>query len=165
MKRAKPPVDFATATYAELDDYGMGMLVYDSAELSSILRGHLLIERILETLIANSLKRPDRILEKHRLTFELKVDLASALGALPDSHLGAAKALNGIRNAYAHNESHQLTLNELNSLKLKWEPVQDEAYAVACKKGVAEAAKLSIIFLHWSFLNLLPQAKSRHAEA
>ena len=51
MKKLPRAIDFATATHDELDEYGMQMLVWDAPELSVILRGHLLIERVLETLI------------------------------------------------------------------------------------------------------------------
>jgi hypothetical protein len=90
----------------------------------------------------------------------MKVDLAFALGAIPDAHLSAAKALNNIRNAYAHREDHKLTFDELSSLKIRWEPIQKKAYEAACTKGVEEATRIAIIFLNWSFLNLLPQANT-----
>ena len=93
-------------------------------------------------------------------TFELKVDLADALGVLPPSHVSAAKALNNIRNAYAHREDHKLSVEELNSLKIKWAPIQKKAYAAALNKGPEEAASIAIIFLNWSFLRLLHPAQS-----
>ena len=158
MKRATRTIDFAAASHEELDEYGMQILAWDAPELSVVLRGHLLIERVIETLIAHKMKHPDRFFQNHRPTFEMKVDLAFALGVLPDAYVGAAKALNGIRNSYAHREDHKLTVEELNSLKIRWEKVQKQAYEVACVKGVAEATSLAIIFLNWSFLKLLPQA-------
>jgi hypothetical protein len=157
MRKPSPPrsIDFTTATHDELDQYGMETLVFGSPEISSVLRGHLLIERTIETLIAKKLSRPKKLLENHRLTFEMKVDLADALGVLPASHVGAAKALNNIRNAYAHREDHRITLEELNSLKIKWVPIQKKAYAVAAAKGPEEAVQIAVIFLNWSFLRLL----------
>lgn len=56
----------------------------------------------------------------------MKVDLASALGVLPETHLGAAKALNNIRNSYAHREDHKLSIDGLNSLKIRWEKNRNE---------------------------------------
>ena len=160
MKRLPRSINFATSTHDELDEYGMQMLVFDAPELSVVLRGHLLIERVVEALIAQRMKHPDRFFRNHRVTFEMKADLASALGALPDAHLSAAKALNNIRNAYAHREDHKLSFEELNSLKIQWVAIQKKAYGVACTKGVEEAARIAIIFLNWSFLNLLPQANA-----
>lgn len=158
-KKPAPTVDFLAGTYDDIERHGMELLVFDAPELSAVLRGHMLIERVIEALIAGRMKHPSHLLDRHRLTFELKVDLASALGVIPDTLLGAAKALNNIRNAYAHREDHRLTFEELNSLKIKWEPIQKKAYKVACTKGEEEAAKIAIIFLYWAFLNLLPQAE------
>lgn len=160
MKKLPRSINFATATYDDLDEYGMQVLVWDAPELSFVLRGHLLIERVIETLIAQRIAHPDRFFGNHRATFEMKADLASALGVLPDTHLSAAKALNNIRNAYAHREDHKLTFEELNSLKIRWVAIQKKAYKAACTKGVEEAAGIAIIFLNWSFLNLLPQANA-----
>jgi hypothetical protein len=151
----QPAIDFATASHDDLDQYSMALLVFGAPELSAILRGHLLIERTLEALIAAKLPRPLKFFDNHRVTFEMKVDLADAFGLLPASHVGAAKALNNIRNAYAHREDHTITAEELNSLKIKWEPIQKKAYAAALTKGPEEAAQLAVIFLNWSFLRLL----------
>jgi len=158
MKKLPRSIDFTTATHDELDEYGMQMLVWDAPELSVILRGHLLIEQVIEALISQKMKYPDRFFGNQRITFEMKADLASALGVLPEAHLSAAKALNNIRNAYAHREDHKLKFEDLNSLKIRWVAIQKKAYAVACTKGVEEAARIAIIFLNWSFLKLLPQA-------
>jgi len=157
MKKLLRSIDFLTATHDELDEYGMFMLVWDAPELSVILRGHLLIERVIEALISRKMKEPDQFFKKHRITFEMKVDLAVALGLLTKPHMSAAKALNNIRNSYAHREDHELTLEELNSFKIHWNSTQKNAYKMACTKGTAEAARIAIIFLNWSFLQLLNQ--------
>ncbi|MCU6500406.1 hypothetical protein LPN04_21650 [Rugamonas sp. A1-17] len=153
--KAARAVNFEMASHEELDQYGMEMLVFASPELSSVLRGHLLIERTLEALIAKKLARPKKLFDKHRITFEMKVDLADAMGVLPPSYVSAAKALNGIRNAYAHREDHKVSLEELNSLKINWEPLQKKAYTAVLAKGHEEAVQLAMIFLNWSFLRLL----------
>jgi hypothetical protein len=160
MKKVARTIDFKTASHDDLDDYGMQMLIYDAPELSVVLRGHLLIEQVIEALIAQKMKYPDRFFNNQRISFEMKVDLASALGVLPETHLGAAKAMNNIRNSYAHREDHSLSIDELNSLKIRWDKKQKQAFDMACTKGVDEAARLAIIFLNWSFLKLLPQANA-----
>jgi hypothetical protein len=133
----------------------MDVFVFESPELSRILRGHLLIERTIEALISRKLAKPKILFERHRITFEMKVDLADALGLLPASHVSAAKALNAIRNAYAHRETHKVSVEELNSLKIKWLPIQNRAYVAALAEGPEEAASIAVVFLNWSFLNLL----------
>lgn len=157
MPKPRTPraINFETASHEELDQYGMEMLVFGSPELSSILRGHLLIERTIEALIAKKLAKPKKLFDNHRVTFEMKVDLADAMGVLPPAYVGAAKALNGIRNAYAHREDHRVSVEELNSLKIKWEPIQKKAFTAVLTKGPQEAVQIAVIFLNWSFLQLL----------
>jgi len=162
MKKAPQTIDFKTATHEELDEYGMQLLVWDAPQLSVVLRGHLLIEQVLEALISQKMPHPDRLFEKQRLSFEMKCDLANAMGVLPGAHLGAAKALNSIRNAYAHRADHAVSVEQLNSLKIEWADIQNEAYAAACAKGTDEAIRLAIIFLNWSFLRLLHPTGADH---
>lgn len=88
----------------------------------------------------------------------MRVDLADAMGVLPPPYVSAAKALNNIRNAYAHREDHTITVEKLNFLKIEWDPLQKKAYVVALTKGPEEAARIVIIFLNWSFLRLIHPA-------
>ena len=134
------------------------MLVWDAPDLSVVLKGHLLIEQVIEALISQKMKHPDRFFGSQRVTFEMKTDLASALDVIPNAYLSAAKALNNIRNSYAHREDYKLNVEELNSLKIQWDTSQQKAYTLACSKGVEEAVRIAVIFLNWSFLKLLPQA-------
>ena len=155
-KLQKPQaIDFAIATQDELDQHGMEMLVSGSPGLTSILHGHLLIERAIETLIANKLTRPRKLFDNHHLTFEMKIDLADAMGLLPAAYVGAVKALNNIRNSYAHNEDYKISIDDLVPLKIKWAPNQKKAFAAAVAKGPAEATQIAVIFLNWSFLRFL----------
>jgi len=165
MKKTPPSIDFQNATHDELDNYGMQLLILDAPELSVVLRGHMLIERVIEALISEKMTSPEKFFGNQRVSFEMKCDLATSLGVIPDAHFGAAKALNNIRNAYAHREDHSLTIGELNSLKIGWSASQNQAYTSACTKGAGEAARIAIIFLHWSFLSLLPQANGTHKKA
>lgn len=67
-----------------------------------ILKGHLLIEQVLDVLIDSAL-RPG-ILRKDfgYLTFAFKLALARALGVLPDIYVGPITSLNNVRNKLAH---------------------------------------------------------------
>jgi hypothetical protein len=146
---------FLKATTDEIDQYVMGKLVWQSQELSSILIGHLMIEGLLDALIAKSLPKPDRLIATRNLTFDLKVELANSLGILPDQHFAAAKALNKIRNHYSHNPDYEISLDELSPFRFGWEDIQREAFDVAASKGVADAVQISMIFLSFAFQALL----------
>ena len=148
-------MDFNTASFDELDQHAMEQLVFGTGELSPILKGHLFIERVLETLISQNILKPTAIFSKHRLSFELKVDLSWALGLLTEKYVSAFKALNNIRNNYAHQASYEVTFEELTGLKFDWEPMQQRTYKAACTKGVEEAARIATIFLCWKAVHLL----------
>lgn len=147
--------DFEEASFNELDQHAMERLVFDTNEISPILNGHLFVERILDTLISRSLTHPDALFKRNRIGFELKVDLARALGLLPEKYVSAFKALNNVRNNYAHQSDYKVSFAELNGFKFDWEPIQKQAYEVACGKGVEEAARIATIFLCWKAIHLI----------
>lgn len=132
----------------------MENLIFGVEEIAPILKGHIFIEKILETLISNHLNKPEPFFKKRR-TFDLKIDLAVAMGLLDKKHTSAFKAINNIRNNYAHKHIYQVTLVELNALKFEWEDIQNKAYKVACEKSINEAAKLATIFLCWKAIHLI----------
>lgn len=153
--------DYSKATLDELDERAMQLLVFDTKELSSVLKGHLFIERILDSLIDSELKHPEYLRRNQKLTFDLKIDLARALGLLPEKLVSPVKALNNIRNKYAHKESYTVSLEELTGLKFKWTPEQNKAYRGACEKGVEEAALIATLFLTWTCMSLASSIKKQ----
>jgi hypothetical protein len=142
--------DYSKATLDDLDVKAMQLLVFDTKRLTSILKGHLFIERILDGLIDRNLKHPERLRRNQRLTFDLKIDLAQAMGVLPERFISPIKALNSIGNKYAHSENYQVSLEELNRLKLKWHPKQEQAFKVASAKGIEDGTLLATLFLTWA---------------
>ena len=150
--------DFNIASFGELDEYAIEKLVFVTDELSPILKGHIFIEKILETLISNNIPHPDAILKKQRLSFELKIDLARSLGLLPEGYVSAFKALNNVRNNYAHKDSYKVSIEELSGFKFDWTPAQNKLFKVAYKKtGVEEAARMAMIFLCWKAIHLIKE--------
>jgi hypothetical protein len=141
-------------TFDELDHHAMEQLVFESDEISLLLRGHIFIEKILETLISDNLKNPEALFSKNR-SFDLKVNLAKAMALIDEKYNSAFKALNNIRNNYAHGPSYKVTFKELSGLKFDWTAEQDQAYTAACTKGVEEAAKIAMIFLCWKAILLV----------
>jgi hypothetical protein len=82
------------------------------------LKGHLLVEAMLDDYIHSLLKKPDALLAKTRLQFDLKVKLADALS---DPYPGlevwtAVEVLNKIRNSLAH----RLSDENLNKLRVEF---------------------------------------------
>ncbi len=149
-------LDFNNASFDDLDQYAMEQLVFDTGELSPILKGHLFIERVLEALISNNVQHPEALFKKHRLSFEVKVDFARSLGLLPENYVSAFKSINNVRNKYAHKDSYKVSIEELSGFKFDWDPIQNEAYKLAYdKKGIEEAARIATIFLCWKAIHLI----------
>lgn len=145
--------DFQRLSFNDLDQLAVQRMIFDTKELSSILKGHLFIERILERLLKEGLPHPS-VLFKSQISFSQKLKIAFAAGIIPEAYFTAITALNRIRNQYAHSDSYQVTIQELNQLKLQWEPVQLKAFEAACSKGIEDAAMISVLFLCWSVLTL-----------
>lgn len=117
------------------------------------LKGHLLVEAMLDDYIHSNLKKPDALLAKTRLQFDLKVKLANALS---DPYPGldvwtAVDVLNKIRNSLAHRLSDE-NLSNLRAefvrlvarLDYEREPFEDEdhvylgsiAYLIGVLRGL-----------------------------
>ena len=151
--------NFASATSEDIDQYVMEKLVWHDQTLSHILIGHLMIEGLLEALIANKLPHPDKLLSTRNLSFEVKLNLASSLDALTDAHAVAAKSLNKLRNRYAHDRNFEVSLDDLSSFRFGWSNDQKKAFKLAKTKGVGEAIQIALIFLNFSFQALLQEQK------
>lgn len=147
-------MDYTSASFEELDQHAMEQLIFETNELSPILRGHIFIEKILEALIAKSLPHPKALFSRNR-SFDLKLDLAKAMGLLGEKHYSSFRALNNIRNNYAHRANYKISLEEISALKFDWEPTQKKAFKVACQKGIDEAIKIAMIFICWKAIHLI----------
>ena len=150
---------FNDFTFEELDQHAMERLVFDDTEISPILKGHIFIEKVLETLISNNLPNPDALF-KSRRSFELKTDLARAMGLINEKYVSAFKAINNIRNNYSHVHDYQISIEDLSGFKFDWEKIQNEAFKVACTKGAGEAARIATIFLCWKAIWLIKQPEA-----
>lgn len=151
-------MNFNTFNFDELDNLAVQYLIFDTKELAYILKSHLYVERIIETLIKKKIVKFDT-LSKHQLSFNFKVDLAVCLGVLPDKFVGPIKALNKTRNKYAHDSNYQVQMDDLNALKLEWEPIQNKAFVAACAKGIEDAVMIATLFLCWKCISLITDFK------
>lgn len=149
-------MDFNKLSYDDLDQHAMERLVFDEEGISPILKGHIFIEKILETLISNNLPIPNALFKRRR-SFELKVDIARAMGLIDEKHFSAFCAINNIRNNYTHIHDYKVNIETLNSLKFDWADIQHNAFKIACSKGPREAARIATIFLCWKAINLIKE--------
>lgn len=75
---------------------------------SLIVRGHLYCEAALASLVRTRLVAPDELDVDH-LGYQLKVDLATALGFILPELKPALKALGALRNKYVHRLDYEVT--------------------------------------------------------
>lgn len=128
--------------------------------METILKGHLLIESILEQLILPKLVNPDSLLGNRVRPFELKLDIAHALGVLPERHYEVAKALNRLRNNFAHRLSDGFDVDELNSLKGIWNAAHKAGFDEVRTKNPKQTTHTAIVITVASFLGLLASDRS-----
>lgn len=81
-------MDFNDLSFDELDQHAMEQLVFDEGEMAPILKGHIFIEKVLETLLSNNLSSPAAFLKRPR-SFDLKCDLVLAMGLIDEKHYSA----------------------------------------------------------------------------
>lgn len=158
-------MDFNAATFNQLDEHAMQIIIEGTEELSPILNGHLFVEKILEALISKHLTHPEVFFKKQR-SFDLKLDLARAMNLLPEIYYSAFRNLNKIRNNYSHVADYRVTMEELNGLRCNWEELQDLAYKTIASANPAKAATLAVIFVCWKAILLIkePEQKGNQEE-
>jgi hypothetical protein len=81
--------------------------------LGGVIRLHLYIEHELNIFISSRL--PTGVLDALQLTYSKKINLALTLGLAPDLK-GPLKKIGKIRNDFAHNLDHILTVDEVDGL-------------------------------------------------
>ena len=80
-----------------------------------VLAMHLEIESMLEVMLRQTLPKPDRFLNRQGTgpTFAQKLTLCGSLDLLEDTVVAAIRALNRLRNSYAHTPDQELSVPEL----------------------------------------------------
>lgn len=90
-------------------------LRHGEEELGLIIKGHLLIEYILNQIIEQTFKKPEVFFKDNRAnSFSVKLNILYSLGLIPMHIYKNIQSVNKIRNQYAHNlkvESDKLTFN------------------------------------------------------
>lgn len=151
--------NYDKATFDDLDERTVRLIILDDNEAFAVLKAHLIIERILDVLIARNLKYSKRLTNNQRLSFEMKLSLVRGFGVIPETDISAIQSLNKIRNNIAHNEDYEPTITELKRLQFDWEPMQKKAFKVASAKSIKEATQISCLFLVWKCLHYIAAVK------
>lgn len=76
---------------------------YHDDEIAIILKGHLLVEYLLDRIIREKCRAPGRILnDSHSYTFSVKLQILYAMGLLPEHLHRNIRRINRLRNKLAH---------------------------------------------------------------
>ncbi len=95
--KSKPFSDDITQEY-------IARLKFREDELGSIIKGHLLIEFIINRIIERKCKNPQKILDDHRsYPFAVKLQIVYSMNLLPDHIYKNVSRINKVRNQLAHN--------------------------------------------------------------
>ena len=77
--------------------------------LTIILKGHLIVEYLLDKIISDKFNKPDRIL---KYSFHKKLEILYSLGFIPKYLFLNIENLNNIRNKYSHDFRYALHIKE-----------------------------------------------------
>lgn len=77
------------------------------------------------------------------------------MGLLNSKYYSAFKAINKVRNNYAHKHDYNVILGELNVFKLDWADIDNKAFSIACRKNYWRGGRYCHNFLCWKTIHLL----------
>jgi len=81
--------------------------------VNDVITSHLLIENYLRRAVAGKLQKPNAILTDQGPSFSVLVSLAEALGVIQSDMARVARAVNTLRNRYAHRLGFEASQNEV----------------------------------------------------
>ena len=150
-------------TFKELGEEAVLLLAFQDTEEYRAIRGQIMIERLLDALLEKNLGKYRTLLKKHRVYFDLKVDLCLSLGIISDKLGNALHTLNKIRNRLSHEKNPQISQEEIKRLNTKFynEPMFQKALEFVSSKGYKDALMLSTLFLYWEVSHLLTNSKEK----
>jgi hypothetical protein len=149
--------DDALRAFKGLGEDAIALLAFQDTEEYRVIRGHIMIERLLDDLLGHNLKGYDKLVKKHRIYFDLKVDLCLALGLMTERLGNALHTLNRIRNRLSHEKNPEISQNEIKKLNTKFykEPMFQKALESVYKQGYKDALMLSTLLLYWEVARLV----------
>ncbi|TRN20281.1 hypothetical protein DM784_20965 [Vibrio furnissii] len=108
-----------------------------------LLQAHLYSENLLERYIATELPKGKKLIEKGRLTYFQKVQIAGAIGVMDNNLLSSLAEFNKARNNLAHNLNHEFTCEQLKKFSLPLGDVSAE-FTERANGCLAEELRLTI---------------------
>jgi uncharacterized protein YutE (UPF0331/DUF86 family) len=153
----------ANKTFKELGEEAVLLLAFEDTEEYRAIRGQVMIERLLDTLLEKNLDKYRKLIKKHRLYFDLKIDLCLSLGIISEKLGNALHTLNKIRNKLSHEKNPQISQEEIKRLNTEFynEPMFQKALESVGSKGYKDALMLSTLFLYWEVSHLIADSEEK----
>ena len=108
-------------------------------------RGHLWVERVLTSLLIESLTDPDAIRAERR-SFSEKRNLSIATGVLDYPTAESLKRINDVRNRLAHEFNSTVTLRDVSALEASLKGVPRTVYAQQSPSEAKPLQRLQLFF-------------------
>jgi len=132
-------------------------------ELTTVLRGHQIIESLADAAISAALPVP-HVLEIQRLPFGLKIDLLVALELLLPASRPLLVKLNNIRNQFAHKRNATLDERQARDLYNLISPFQHEHFMKGLKLASFNPRISLVIFCYVMLYTQLTIARRQTKE-
>ncbi len=155
--------DALKASFKELGEEAVLLLAFKDTEEYRVIRGQVMIERLIDSLLEKNLNKYKVLLKKHRIYFDFKVDLCLCLNLMSEKLGTALHTLNRIRNKLSHEKTPEISQDEIKRLNTGFykEPMFQKALEFTYDKGYKDALMLSTLFLYWEVSRLLTESKGK----
>jgi len=157
--------DTLKESFKELGEEAVLLLAFEDTEEYRVIRGQVMIERLLDSLLEKNLVKYRALLKKQRIYFDLKVDLCLCLNLISEKLGSALHTLNKIRNKLSHEKTPSVPIDEIKKLNTKFykEPMFQKALEFAYEKGYKDALMLSTLLLYWEVSRVLTESSGKKA--
>jgi len=152
--------DDTSKQFKELGEEAVLLLAFQDTEEYRVIRGQIMIEKLIDSLLEKNLSKYKTLLKRHRIYFDFKIDLCLCLNLMSAKLGSALHALNKIRNKLSHEKSPRISQDEIKKLNTEFykEPMFQKALDVVYEeKGYKDALMLSTLFLYWEVSHLVTE--------
>jgi hypothetical protein len=155
--------DAIKESFKELGEEAVSLLAFEDTEEYRVIRGQVMIERLLDSLLEKNLVKYRALLKRQRIYFDLKVDLCLCLNLISEKLGRALHTLNKIRNKLSHEKMPRVSIDEIKKLNTGFykEPMFQKALEFTYEKGYKDALMLSTLLLYWEVSRVLTESSGK----
>ena len=147
-------MDIENLSYAELDEEMLRGIFVSEETRSAVVQGQLFADSVLEYICRKKLSHPD-IFFTDRTDYSIKLRLARALDLISEREFHAFKALNKLRNKFAHQWNYETKFSDAELMICEFSNFQEKVLRDLKEKGDArEFTVMSTLYLCEKALSL-----------